>query len=81
MGACQTGAGIRAAIDHDGLATIAHRGQVDKAGKPYIDHPRRVAGRLAGGPRYTLAAAWLHDVLEDVPPSVYSADVVPRAAR
>ncbi len=50
------------------IATIAHRGQVDKAGQPYIDHPRRVAERVWD--RYTfvpedVAAAWLHDVLED----------------
>ena len=45
------------------LATGAHRGQVDKAGEPYILHPLRVmlelkdeAGRIA---------AVLHDVIED----------------
>lgn len=29
-----------------GLATHAHGAQKDKAGNPYIDHPRRVAERL-----------------------------------
>src|SRR5579859_6518089 len=28
------------------IATRAHQGQVDKAGAPYIEHPRRVARRL-----------------------------------
>ena len=28
------------------IATRAHEGQVDKAGQPYIDHPRRVAARV-----------------------------------
>ena len=54
------------------LATRAHRGQTDKAGADYIDHPRRVAsGALAhADPAWqaeTVAAAWLHDVLEDTP--------------
>ena len=29
------------------IATKAHEGQVDTAGMPYIDHPRRVGERLA----------------------------------
>ena len=45
------------------IATIAHRGQVDKAGNPYIDHPRRVASMVASADAQ--AVAWLHDVLED----------------
>ena len=28
------------------IATRAHTGQVDKAGAPYIDHPRRVSERV-----------------------------------
>lgn len=32
------------------IATIAHRGQTDKAGQPYIDQPRRVAADLRGEP-------------------------------
>ncbi len=47
----------------DRLAERAHRGQTDKAGEPYVDHPRRVA---AGLPDPDLqAAGLLHDVLED----------------
>lgn len=49
------------------IATEAHRGQVDKAGAPYIGHPARVAGHAAaaGGDERVVAAAWLHDVVED----------------
>jgi len=49
------------------IATDAHRGQVDKAGAPYIGHPARVAGHAAaaGGDERVVAAAWLHDVVED----------------
>lgn len=49
------------------IATTAHRGQVDKAGAPYIGHPARVAGHAAaaGGDERVVAAAWLHDVVED----------------
>ena len=47
------------------IATIAHRGQVDKAGAPYITHPERVVGHLHNPIAAEIAAAWLHDVLED----------------
>lgn len=46
------------------IATAAHEGQVDKAGRPYITHPARVAARVSGD-EYAAAAAWLHDVVED----------------
>lgn len=45
------------------LASAAHAGQVDKAGKPYIEHPGRVAGRVDGP--VAKCVAWLHDVIED----------------
>jgi (p)ppGpp synthase/HD superfamily hydrolase len=48
----------------EGLARRYHAGQVDRVGAPYIDHPRAVAGLLAGCPDTWRAAAWLHDVLE-----------------
>lgn len=46
------------------IATIAHAGQTDKTGAPYIGHPERVAARVADN-RHDEAVAWLHDVLED----------------
>lgn len=49
------------------VASLAHARQVDHAGRPYLAHPRRVAGRLAadGQPDDVVAAGWLHDVVED----------------
>lgn len=49
------------------VAAKAHEGQVDKAGVPYIDHPRRVAERVeqVDGRPEAVAVAWLHDVVED----------------
>lgn len=47
------------------IATIAHRGQLDKAGLPYITHPQRVVSYLFNPRDQEVAAAWLHDVLED----------------
>ena len=46
------------------LAERYHAGQLDRLGVPYIEHPRAVAGLLAGTPDSWQAAAWLHDVLE-----------------
>ena len=48
-------------------AELAHRGQVRRSGEPYITHPVAVAQILADlgiGPK-TLAAALLHDTVED----------------
>ncbi len=50
------------------MATRAHTGQVRKyTGEPYIIHPEEVAGIVAeaGLPPPVVAAAWLHDVIED----------------
>ncbi len=46
------------------LATEAHAGQQDKAGRPYIEHVARVAGAIEDDP-IAQATAWLHDVVED----------------
>jgi (p)ppGpp synthase/HD superfamily hydrolase len=45
------------------LATIAHKGQKDKLGRPYILHPLRVMLKV-DNPVDEIVAA-LHDVLED----------------
>lgn len=51
------------------LAVRAHEGQKRKYnGRPYVTHPARVAGRVGLLPEATeemVAAAYLHDVLED----------------
>lgn len=49
------------------LAHRAHAGQVDKAGRPYIEHVARVAAAVSDDPEAE-AVAWLHDVLEDCEP-------------
>lgn len=45
------------------IAIQAHESQVDKAGKPYIDHPAAVAAGVSDD--VAKAVAWLHDVVED----------------
>ncbi len=49
------------------VAEAAHQGQKRKSGDPYITHPVAVASILAelGMPTSTLAAALLHDTVED----------------
>jgi (p)ppGpp synthase/HD superfamily hydrolase len=51
------------------VARQAHKDQVDLAGKPYIGHIERVVANLIQRwPDVTedeIAAAWLHDVIED----------------
>jgi GTP pyrophosphokinase len=55
------------------FAAKAHEGQKRTSGRPYIEHPMRVAGRVMLWPdvdkggigEQIVAAAWCHDVLED----------------
>lgn len=49
------------------LARAAHEGQTDKAGRPYAEHLQAVAEgvRVRGGDAEQIAAAWLHDSVED----------------
>ncbi|CAM5422347.1 HD domain-containing protein [Streptomyces aurantiogriseus] len=49
------------------LARAAHADQTDKAGRPYAEHLRAVAEgvRSRGGDADQIAAAWLHDAVED----------------
>lgn len=54
------------------VATAAHEGigQVRKyTGEPYINHPAAVAELVSSVPHTPemLAAAWLHDTVEDTP--------------
>ncbi len=47
------------------IARRVHAGQVDRTGRPYVEHLARVAASL--GTDEERAVAWLHDVLEDTP--------------
>ncbi|MFE9673337.1 HD domain-containing protein [Streptomyces sp. NPDC006259] len=49
------------------LARAAHEGRTDKAGRPYAEHLQAVAEgvRSRGGDPDQIAAAWLHDAVED----------------
>ncbi|MFJ9814699.1 HD domain-containing protein [Streptomyces sp. NPDC101151] len=51
----------------ESLARTAHAGQTDKAGRPYAEHLAAVADgvRARGGDTEQIAAAWLHDSVED----------------
>ncbi|MET7294179.1 HD domain-containing protein [Streptomyces griseoloalbus] len=51
----------------EAAARAAHAGQTDKAGRPYAEHLRAVAEgvRARGGDEEQIAAAWLHDAVED----------------
>jgi hypothetical protein len=56
------------------IAVRAHAGQCDKAGRPYVEHVRRVAGYVDQRDPSAIAAALLHDTIED-------ADVTPGQLR
>ncbi|MGW7420380.1 HD domain-containing protein [Streptomyces sp. NPDC054813] len=51
----------------EALARAAHAAQTDKAGRPYAEHLAAVAEgvRVRGGDPEQIAAAWLHDAVED----------------
>ena len=51
----------------EATARAAHEGQTDKSGRPYTEHLRAVAEgvRVRGGDEDQIAAAWLHDAVED----------------
>lgn len=54
--------------DADDIACLAHHGQMRRyTGEPYYTHPKAVAGlvRHHGGTPDQIAAALLHDVIED----------------
>jgi (p)ppGpp synthase/HD superfamily hydrolase len=61
------------------FATMAHAGITRKwTGEPYVEHCKRVAGKLAalGFPPDVIAAALLHDVVED---TAFGADALATA--
>jgi (p)ppGpp synthase/HD superfamily hydrolase len=47
------------------IAVMAHKGQVDKAGAPYVLHPLRVMHSLRAENVQTQIVGVLHDVVED----------------
>ncbi|MGW7527687.1 HD domain-containing protein [Streptomyces sp. NPDC054783] len=51
----------------EAVARTAHEGRTDKAGRPYAEHLAAVAAgvRARGGDAEQIAAAWLHDAVED----------------
>ncbi|MFD5429695.1 HD domain-containing protein [Streptomyces sp. NPDC127084] len=51
----------------ESIARAAHAAQRDKAGRPYTEHLQAVADgvRARGGTDEQIAAAWLHDAIED----------------
>ncbi|MDN3294319.1 HD domain-containing protein [Streptomyces ficellus] len=51
----------------EAIARAAHAAQRDKAGRPYTEHLQAVAEgvRARGGSDELIAAAWLHDAIED----------------
>lgn len=56
------------------IAAKAHKGQVDKAGKPYIHHPIHVASMMDTDEEK--AVALLHDIIED---TCYTKDMLLKA--
>ncbi|MEU3661612.1 HD domain-containing protein [Streptomyces sp. NPDC032940] len=60
-------AGRLSLAEVEALARAAHAGQTDKAGRPYAEHLLAVAEgvRRRGGDDEQIAAAWLHDAVED----------------
>lgn len=50
------------------MAQYFHQNQVDKAGKPYINHPEFVAAHVTGEDEKTVA--YLHDIVEDTPVTI-----------
>ena len=61
------GESVLSLAEVEALARRVHDGQVDKAGRPYAEHLEAVARGTAarGGDPEQVAAAWLHDAVED----------------
>ncbi|MFE2012960.1 HD domain-containing protein [Streptomyces sp. NPDC059491] len=56
---------MKSLAEVDELVALAHAGQVDKAGAPYVEHVRAVAAGLAPFGAHLAMAGLLHDVIED----------------
>ena len=52
------------------FAKSIHANQVDKAGKPYIEHLQAVVNNLVEPSEEMVAVAWLHDSVEDTEQSI-----------
>lgn len=54
-------------VQIEGIVREAHAHQVDKSGRPYLEHVQAVVDgvRERGGSDEQIAAAWLHDTIED----------------
>ncbi|MGP4049650.1 HD domain-containing protein [Streptomyces sp. 2A115] len=63
----ETGNALLNLTEIESIARNAHAAQTDKAGRPYAEHLRAVADgvRARGGDEEQIAAAWLHDAVED----------------
>ncbi|GHD98927.1 HD domain-containing protein [Streptomyces alanosinicus] len=72
-------AAVMTLAEVEAVARAAHAAQRDKAGRPYAEHLQAVADgvRARGGGDELVAAAWLHDAVED---GVLSAEWLARAA-
>ena len=55
------------------IATVAHKGQFDRCGVEYINHPRTIASYV-DNPKEKIVA-WLHDTIEDT--DITEADLRP----
>ncbi|MGX1883697.1 HD domain-containing protein [Streptomyces sp. NPDC055287] len=69
----------------EAVARAAHAKQTDKAGRPYAEHLAAVAEgvRTRGGSEDQIAAAWLHDAVEDdaLPADWLAAAELPQATK
>jgi hypothetical protein len=63
----ESGNALLTLTEVESIARNAHAAQTDKAGRPYAEHLRAVADgvRARGGDEEQIAAAWLHDAVED----------------
>ena len=56
------------------IAWVAHRGQLDKGGSPYIQHPLAVASKMET--ENEIITALLHDVVEDSDFTIHSLELL-----